>query len=227
MTSLRRDAWYVDLRSGWQAGPLLIEALGVYTSGNKATDRIDLNRGRLKFYEPITTDNGSITGWTELQGGGHVDYSNRIRANAGSLNPGVAIGYDKYGLIVGGLRASYALTPTFTLRTTATARWTAEEVDTASAVSAGLGLTPRCTAITLDRGQCIDKGTSRYYGTELNLGFQWRFAPNIAFDLVGAYFFAGHALSSPAIANVATGVVSDGRHPHDVQAVSARVRYSF
>ncbi|HEV8353288.1 MAG TPA: hypothetical protein VGR24_03710, partial [bacterium] len=105
MTELRRDAWYVDFRSGWQAGPLLIEGLGIYTTGNKATDRIDLNRSRLKYFEPISLDNGSVSGFTEMQGGGQIDYNTRIRANAGSLNPGVAIGYDKYGLIVGGLRA--------------------------------------------------------------------------------------------------------------------------
>jgi hypothetical protein len=227
MTTLKRDAWYIDLRGGWQAGPLLIEALGIYTTGNTAGDRIDLNRSRLKYYEPISTDNGGVTGFTELQGGGHIDYSNRIRANAGSLNPGVAIGYDKYGLIVGGLRASYALTPTFTLRTMASARWTAEEVDTASTVAAGTGLTPRCAPAFLDTGRCVDRGTARFYGTELDLGFRWRLAPNVVFDLVGAYFFAGHVLSSPAITNTATGVVSDGRGPKDVQAVSARVRYSF
>ena len=227
MTGLRRDAWFVDLRSGWQAGPLLIEGLGMYTTGNKATDRIDLNRSRLKFFEPISTDNGSTTNFTEMQGGGQVDYNTRIRANAGSLNPGVAVGYDKYGMIVGGLRASYALTPSFTLRTLAAARWTAEDVDTASAVAAGTGLTPRCAAAALDAGTCVDKGTSRYYGTELALGFQWRFAPNVAFDLVGAYFFAGPALSSPAITNTATGVVTNGRDPQDVQVVSTRVRFTF
>ena len=227
MTGMKREAWYVDLRSGFQTGPLLIEALGIYTSGNKATDRIDLNRGRLKFYEPISTDNGAVTGFTEMQGGGHVDYSNRIRANAGSLNPGVAIGYDKYGLIVAGLRASYAITPTFTVRTLATGRWTAEEVDTASAVAAGTGLTPRCGAVALDTGTCTDRGTARFYGAELALGFQWRFAPNVGFDMVGAYFFAGNALSSPAITNTATGVVQNGRDPEDAQVVSARLRFSY
>jgi hypothetical protein len=231
MTELRRDAWYVDFRSGWQAGPLLIEGLGIYTTGNKATDRIDLNRSRLKYYEPISLDNGSVSGFTEIQGGGQIDYHNRIRANAGSLNPGVAIGYDKYGLIAAGLKATYALTPTFTLRTHATARWMAEDVDTASTVAAGTGLTPRCGgaagATALDAGTCVDRGTARYYGTELALGFQWRFAPNLAFDLVGAYFFAGPALSSPAITNVATGVVSNGRDPQDVQVVATRVRFTF
>lgn len=226
MPSLRRDAWLVDVRGGWQVGPLLLEALGVYTTGNKAKDRIDLNRSRLKFFEPISTDNTFVATWSEMQSSG-IDYSNRIRADAGSLNPGVAIGYDKYGIIVAGLRATYALTPAFTLRAMATARWTAEEVDTASAVSNAAGLTPRCAAAAVDAGTCVDRGTARYYGSEFNLGFQWRFAPNVAFDLVGSYFVAGSVLSSPAITNQFTGVVRDGRDPKDAQAMSARVRYSF
>jgi hypothetical protein len=227
MTGMRRDAWYVDIRGGWRAGPLLVEALGLYTTGNKATDRIDLNRSRLKYFEPISTDNGAVLGFTEMQGGGQVDYHNRIRAGAGSLNPGVAIGYDKYGLIVAGMRASYAITPSFTVRGLATARWTAEEVDTASAVAAGTGLTPRCAAAALDAGTCVDQGTTRHYGTEFALGFQWRLAPNVVYEMAAAYFFAGNALSSPAITNTATGVVANGRDPEDAQVVSARLRFSY
>jgi hypothetical protein len=226
MTEMDRSAWYVDLRGGWQAGPLLLELGAVYTTGNKAEDRIDLNRSRLKYFEPISTDNTFFAGWTEMQSSG-IDYSNRIRANAGSLNPGVAIGYDKYGIIVVGGRASYALTPSFTLRAMANARWTAEEVDTASTVSAGAGLTPRCSAATVDNGTCTDRGTARYYGTELNLGFQWRFVSNVALDVVGSYFFAGSVLSSPGIANTQSGVVQSGRDPQDAQVITARVRYSF
>ena len=226
MTGLKRDAWLIDLRGGWQVGPLLLEALGVYTSGNKAQDRIDLNRSRLKFFEPIDTDGSWLTGWTELFSSG-IDYLNNFRANATNFRPGVSMGYDKYGLIVGGFRASYAVTPAFTLRTVVNARWTAEEVDTASAVSAGAGLTPRCGAVALDTGTCADRGTSRYFGTELNLGFQWRFVTNVALDVVGTYFFAGSALSSPAVTNTATGVVQDSRNPKDAQALSARMRFSF
>ena len=223
---LDRSAWYVDVRGGWQLGPLLLEAAAVYTTGNDAEDRPDLNRGDLNFFEPISTDNTFFATWSEMQSSG-VDYSNRIKANAGSLNPGVAIGYDKYGIIVVGARASYALTPAFTIRGGASARWTAEEVDTASTVAAGTGLTPRCAAAALANGTCADRGTSRFYGTEANIGFQWRFAPNVVFDMVGSYFWAGNALSSPAITNTATGLVTNGRNPGDAQAVSARVRFSY
>jgi len=109
-----------------------------------------------------------------------------------------------------------------------------EEVDTASTVSQPLGLSPRCTGLAVDNGTCTDQGTARYHSTEVNLGFQWRFAPNVAFDFVSSYLFAGNVLSSPGItarqtsaAGVVNGVVRSGRDPQDAQAVSARVRYSF
>jgi hypothetical protein len=226
MSSLRRDAWYVDLRAGWQLGPLLLEGIGVYTTGNSADDRIDLNRNRIKYFEPISLDNGWFATWSELQASS-IDYFNRIRpGGGGALNPGVSIGYDKYGMIAAGGRASYALTPAFTVRAMGHARWTAEEVDTASTVAAATGLTPRCAAAALDAGTCTDEGSVRYYGTELNLGFQWRLAPSVVFDLVGSYLFVGNALSSPAITST-TGVVQSGRDPDDVHGISARLRYSF
>jgi hypothetical protein len=228
LSELKRDAWYFDVRSGWQAGPLLVEGAFVYTSGNDANDRIDLNRSRLKYFEPISTDRGFYSGWCEILCSG-IDYSNRFRASTSNLDLGHSIGYDKYGLILVGARASYALTPAFTLRAAANARWTAHEVDTASRVSEAAGLTPRCTGIAVDAGTCADRGTASYFGTEMNLGFQWRLAPNVAFDMVGSYFFAGSALSSPLITpdSGAVAQAQSGRDPRDIQTVSARVRYTF
>ena len=223
LTTMKRDAWFADIRGGWQAGPLLLEAAAIYTTGNKATDRIDAGAGRLKFYEPISTDTSYYATWAEIWALG-IDYFNIVHNTAGGLNPGVAIGYDKYGLIRGGLRGSYALTPAFTLRSSFTANWTAEKVDTASTVAAGTGLTPRCAGLG---PACVDKGTTRYLGDELNLGFQWRFVPNVALDVVGSYMWAGHALSAVAATNANTGVALNARNPQDVQSVVARIRYSW
>jgi hypothetical protein len=226
--TLHRDAWFVDLRGGWQAGPLLLELAGIYTTGNKAEDRIDIHpsvagssattqgRGtsKLKFYEPISTDTSFYATWAEIWALG-IDYFNIIRSGATGLNPGVAIGYDKYGLMRVGARASYALTPAFTLRTGVTASWTAEEVDTSSTLAAATGLTP---------GDA--NGDARYLGTELNLGFQWRFVPNVALDVVGSYMWAGEALTTH-LTTSGTGVAQNGRGPQDIQAITARVRYSW
>ena len=54
--TLTRDAWLFDVRGGWQAGPLLLEAAFIWTSGNEANERIDRNESKLKYFEPISTD---------------------------------------------------------------------------------------------------------------------------------------------------------------------------
>jgi len=226
------SAWLVDIRGGWQAGPLLIEAAGIYATGNQAKDRIDRNdNSTIKYYQPISTDSGFYTGWAEIWALG-IDYFNALRNGAPGLNPIVAIGYDKYGLIRAGARASYALTPAFTIRAAANANWTAEPVDSSSTLVAATGLTP-CAGLTGAVGVNCDaavhakNGDSQYLGTEINLGFQWRFAPNVALDMVGAYMFAGNALANHLTVHPVTGIATSGRDPQDVMAVTARVRYSW
>jgi hypothetical protein len=226
LDELKRDAWYLDLRAGWQAGPLLVEGIAVYTTGNKAEDRIDLHPdqvgaatpGRrsstLEHFEPLSTDNTHFATWTEITSSG-VDYHNRFRANAANLNTAHTVGYDKYGIMRLGMRANYALTPAFTLRAMASAAWAAEEVDTSSTAAAG-------TALTVGDAN----GDARHLWTEFNLGFQWRFAPNVAFDLVGSYLVPGSALSAHLITGTAGGP-TNGRNPQDIQVVSARMRFSF
>jgi hypothetical protein len=215
MTGNDISAFFVDIRGGWQAGPLLLEAAGIYVSGNKASERIDLARGDINFYQPISTDTSYFATWAELWALG-IDYFSALRESS-SLFPGANIGYDKYGLIRAGIRASYALTPAFTLRAAVNANWTAEQVDTSSVLTGATGLTP------------VDgSGDNRYLGTEINLGFQWRFAPNVAFDLVGAYSWAGNALAVSCV-NAACGAAAgvNGRNPQDSASAVARVRYTW
>jgi hypothetical protein len=228
--TLKLDAWLVDIEGGWQAGPLLIQGRLAYTTGNHAHDRIDMNESRIKYYQPISTDSGFWGGWGEIWSL-NIDYFNAIRNGNNGLQPISSIGYDKYGLIRVGARASYALTPAFTLRTAFSSLWTAEEVDTSSTLSAATGLTPgTCTNLQHVRG-CRDTGDSRSLGTEINLGFQWRFVTNVALDVVGSYMFAGPALSthlttgSCVVAGCA--VAQNGRDPKDVSAITARVRYTW
>jgi hypothetical protein len=209
----KRSAWLVDVRGGWQAGPLLLEGAVIYTTGNKAGD--DVRGGaNMKFYEPISTDSGFYGTWAEIFAL-NIDYFNSLRPRVGGLNTISSIGYDKYGLLRLGTRASYALTPAFTLRTAVTANWTAQDVDTSSTLANATGLTPGNRT-----------GDASYLGTELDLGFQWRFAPNVALDVVGAYLFAGNALATHTTTG-AVGGATNGRDPKDVQAVTARVRYTF
>jgi hypothetical protein len=228
LDNLTRDAWYIDVRGGWRAGPLLIEGAAIYTTGNKAEDRLDLHpdiadspavpgrsASKIKHFETISTDRGFFSGWCEITCS-NIDYSNRFRAQAANLDLGHSTGYDKYGLIRLGVRASYAVTPTFTVRGAANVAWTAEEVDTSSAVSSALGVAV---------GDA--NGDKRHYGTEASVGFQWRFAPNVALDGYFAYFWTGTALRAATIANI-DGVVSpNASSPEDVQTLGARIRYSF
>jgi hypothetical protein len=221
-----RSAWFVDVRGGWQAGPLLLEGAVIYTTGNDAGDAIDQGAD-LDFYEPISTDSGFYGGWAEIWAL-NIDYFNSLHPRVGGLNTITSIGYDKYGLLRLGARASYALTPAFTLRTAVTANWTAEDVDTASTLTNAGGLLPGdCTnRAAAGAGACRDRGDASYLGTEIDLGFQWRFAPNVALDVVGAYNFAGEALARH-LATGNAGGARNGRDPQDSQSVIARVRYSF
>jgi hypothetical protein len=231
------SAWLLDIRGGWQAGPLLLEAAFIYTSGNSKDERHDLAEDDVNFYQPISTDTSYFATWAEIWALG-IDYFNIINSGAGGLNPGNAIGYDKYGRMTVGLRASYALTPAFTLRAGASAHWTAEDTaGTLESVIAGSGRTP-CLVntaaglasfanTTTCQAQLDAHDGSKFLGTEINVGFQWRFAPNVAFDMVGSYMFAGAALSANTATNVNTGVIANARNPSDIQAVTARLRYSW
>jgi hypothetical protein len=213
LVNQRRSALFFDLRGGWRSGPLLLELAGIYTTGNRAGD--DLPGGaRMRFYEPINVDSGFYGGWSEIFAL-NIDYLQNLYGAAGGLGFINSIGYDKYGLINLGARASYALTPAFTVRGGINARWTAQQVDTTGTIAAATGLTP---------GDGI--GNDRYLGTEILGGFQWRFAPNVAFDLVGAHLFAGDALGS-ATSTGLDGIVRDNTNPGGVTQVAARVRYTF
>lgn len=209
-----RRAWFVDVRGGWQVGPLLLEGAVIYTTGNKASDDVRRHREDIHYFEPLNTDTSYYGGWAEIWALG-IDYFNIMYARAAGLNPGVAIGYDKYGLLRLGFKPSYAVTPSFTVRGAVAANWTPHQVDSSSTLSNASGLTPG-----------DGRGDARYLGTEVDLGLQWRFAPNVAFDLVGAYMFSGNALSQ-TFATGNTGTTSNARDPQDVQSVVARVRYSF
>ena len=71
------------------------------------------------------------------------------------------------------------------------------------------------------------KGDNRYIGTEVDLGTTWRFAPNTAFDLVGAYLFAGHALDTRVCPSGSATGNCHKEEAHGGWTVAARVRMSF
>src|SRR5213594_4758004 len=209
------SSWIVDLIGSFSTGPLLLEARAVYSPGNKARDNLTKS---VRYFQQLDEDGGYWSGWTAILANGLIDYFN------GQLltNQGRHIGYDRYGRAGLGFRATYSITPALAVYTWVSPTWTAEKVDTDTGVGAGTGASA-VSRTTLDEQSWVE-GDSRYLGTEVDLGLTWRFAPNIAFDLQGAYLFAGDAL---ATAEVPTGGVHTRRDPDDAYMVAARVRFAF
>ncbi len=99
--------------------------------------------------------------------------------------------------------------------------WTAEKVDTDTGAAPGLGA-GSISRTTVDDKSWVE-GDSRNIGTEVDLGFQWRFAPSILLELQGAYLFAGDALATAELLNG----VHTRRDPSDAYTLAMKVRFAF
>jgi hypothetical protein len=215
-------AWLLDVIASYQLGPLLLEARGVYSTGNKARDNLSVSK---RYYEPLDLDTSYWNGWLGILGLG-VDYFN----GGGGANIGMDtnIGYDRYGRGQFALRATYSITPAWSVYGVVAPTWTAEKVDTNTGCgtlnpsTSQLGCTSR-VAVAGSGRPSFAEGDSSYLGTEVNGGFTWRFAPNAAFDLAGYYLFAGSAMDQAESLN---GQIVK-RDAKDGYYASARVRLSF
>jgi len=211
------SAWFVDIIGSFQAGPLLLEARGVYTTGNKARDNLARS---IRYYQPLDADGSYFTGWGQIWTTG-VDYF-----NGGFLPMTRWITYDRFGLATLAFRATYSFTPAFSVYGIVAPMWTAEKVDTDTGVTPA-STTANALAGNVPRTTVSDKswvqGESRYLGTEANLGITWRFAPNTAFDLVGSYLFAGDGLDTAEVLNG----VHTRRKSNDGYQIAARIRLAF
>jgi hypothetical protein len=195
------NAWIIDVTGGFRTGPLNLEARVMYTPGQGATHDVR-NGSDIGYYQGINPAFGYMAGWTEIHGSG-IDYITTLMAGV----PGVALrtapSYDKYGRFFVGVAADYSLTPALTFHGVVNTQFTDEDVDTDGTLAAASGLTP------------AGRGDDNYLGTELNLGLTYRFAPNVAFDLMGGYLFAGDAMGQ------------GGRDPEDVKKVASRIRVTW
>ena len=213
----RIDAWLVDLRAGYQIGPLLIEGLTMWSTGNTARNT---QLGTTRSYQPLSTDTSYMADW-----GGQLwmlgaDYAQALlSAGQSTPYPGVTIGYDKYGRITASVRATYAWTPTFTNYFGVLGHFTAEKMQADAAPVAGASLVPvfNCNKTT----NVCGNGESRYIGTELFGGLTWKFAPGVTWDNVGGFVFQGAA--ADAITNPATGP----RDAASAYILTSRVRFTF
>jgi hypothetical protein len=210
------DALFVDVRGGFQLGPLLLEALAMYTTGNSSRNNAlghGTTSGTIRYYQPLTTDTGYLADWgTNLTSLG-IDYLNAWNeAGTRVPYPGVSIGYDKYGRMQFGAKATYAITPALSVSALADGLWTAEKVDRNSLPQVGNGILPNFTG---------PQREARYLGTELNALISWRFADGLTWDNQAGYLIPGKAL------DVQTDPTLGPRNTHAPWMLTSRVRFTF
>lgn len=217
-------SWILDVIGGFRTGPLTIEVRGMWTPGNKITECVNGIPGvcgggdKIKYYEPYLNGTSAyFAGWSEIESSG-IDYNNTLRSPGSGTQLGRSPSYDKYGRRVLAAAADYALTPALTFHLVTNFQWTDERVNRGSAVAAtsagggGLSLIPRG-----------DDNKARYLGNEWDAGFTYRFAPNVAFDLIGAVLFAGRAR------DLARNVTDESAifRAQDVYKTAARLRLTW
>ncbi len=214
------SSWLLDVIGSYQTGPFLLEVRPIYSPGNKARDNLSKH---IRYFEPIDTDSSYYAGWASILALG-VDYFN----GNGNMNNGMGtnVGYDRYGRAQLGIRGTYSMTPALAFYMLLSPTWTAEKVDTHTGQAPGCGGGGNGCRTIIDDASFAGKNDneqSRYIGTEADLGMTWRFAPNTAFDLSGAYLFAGKALDTFEILNG----VATRRKAEDAWLIATRVRLSF
>ena len=208
------SAWLFDVRGGFQIGPLLLEAMYMFTSGNKARDTT-LNN--VYYYQPLSTDTGYLADWgTQISSLG-LDYFNGNAA--GASYPGVTIGWDKYGRQQVSAKATYFLTPSLSLMGGAAVHLTHRKIDTDAITGvspggiSGGGLLPAYAT-----GQ--QAGDTNYLGTELFGEVTWRFAPGLSWGNAAGYMFTGSGFDAFTTAG-------GSRNAKDIFIMSSRVRFTF
>jgi hypothetical protein len=207
------DAWLIDVRAGYQLGPLLLEGLGVYSTGNRSRNTT-LNT--VSYFQPLDTDTSYLADWGPQLTALGLDYLNAMNeAGVRVAYPGTSIGWDKYGRIQVGVKATYAVTPALSAMAGVNVHWTAEKVDKSSVPVAGIGL-----LTNFNPGVQEDK--SRYVGTELMALLSWKFADNLVWDNGFGYMFAGQALST-----LLTDPTQGARNAKDPYILTSRVRFTF
>jgi hypothetical protein len=224
------SAFLVDVREGFQLGPLLIEGLEVFTTGNPSRSTTLKN---INYYQVLDTDTSYLADWgTQLTSLG-IDYLNAMdEAGSRIAYPGVATGWDKYGRGQLGIKATYAITPTFSVMGGVNGHWTIEGVDKQGSPQPGIGLVPIWNACTGAATPCTvpKESKSHYVGTEFMTVVSWKFVPGISWDNGFGYMIAGPAWSNLATGDGQTAVNGNSlvpRNAKDSYILTSRIRYTF
>jgi hypothetical protein len=210
------NAWLVDLRAGYQLGPLLFQGLFVWSSGNSARNN---TLHKVRYFQPLDTDTNYLGDWgTQLTSLG-LDYLNAM--NEAGLNMayvGSSIGWDKYGRMQFGAKATYAFTPTLDVMVGANGHFTDQAMDRSGLPTAGAGITP---LFAVPGGGPRPRSTSNYVGTEFMSVLSWRFAPGLAWNNAIGYMIMGPALDA------VTDPLAGPRNTHDVTIATSRFSIQF
>jgi hypothetical protein len=230
------SAFLFDTIVGYRIGPLNMQGRVMFTPGQKAQQMVN-NGAQISLYNPINSGFGYMAGWTDIQTGG-IDYiTSAFVGSTEALVLRSSPSYDKYGRIFAGGAVDYALTPALTFTGLGNISWTANSVNTQSILST-IGLIPCPAAYNRAQfGTCIGRGDggSNFLGIESALGMTYRFAPNVALDLIGSYMFTGNAMSNAGVNGQQIGgtcanpndCAARAREPDDIWKVSTRLRFTF
>ena len=206
------DAWFVDVRAGFQLGPLLLQAIGVYSTGNSARNN---TLDKVRYFQPLSTDTGYQADWGNQLTGLGLDYLNAWNEAQGRIAyPGMSIGWDKYGRAQLGLKATYAVTPALSITGGVNGHWTATAVDRNGTATAGAGILPVFAGAT-------PRDNERYVGTEFFALIGWRFAPGLSWDNSFGYMKMGPALDG------VTDPTAGGRNTNEPMILTSRIRFTF
>ena len=219
------SAWLFDIRAGFQIGPLLIEGLYMFTTGNKARDTT-LNN--VYYFQPLGTDTGYLADWgTQLSSLG-LDYFSALNEGAvASGMTGVTIGWDKYGRHQAGIKASYFLTPNLSASAGVSVHLTHRAIDT-NASTQNCQNPAVCSVVGVAGGGLLpayaigkQDGDTNYMGTEFHGVVSWRFAPGLSWDNGMGYMVVGQGFKAY------TGATGLGKDVKDAFIGTSRVRLTF
>jgi hypothetical protein len=219
------NSFIVDAIGGYRLGPLNLETRIVYTPGVSANHDVqNAGGGTIRTYQPFNSGFSYMSGWTEIWKG-DIDYASGLYVGRPSVTLREAPSYDKYGRIFWAVAADYVLTPALTLNVVTNLSWTDTAVDTKGTLGT-TGIVP--SGITT-AGNPFTGGKDRYLGNEWLIGLTYRFAPNMAFDIVGAALFTGNGLNIQRAA-AATRCSTEGTstcESQDIYKMSARFRVTW
>jgi hypothetical protein len=213
-------SFHFDTVAGFRTGPLLIEARAFYNPGMEANqDPQNGGGGTIRRWDAINSGFSFLAGWSEIWRG-NTDYNAGFLVGRPAVTSRESVGYDKYGRIFFGVAADYSLTPALTLTGLANVQWTDTKVDTKGTLGA-TGIVPSTNP--------FGPGLERYLGSEWIARMTYRFAPNVALEMVGAVLVTGDALNIQR-AGAANQCVTEGVptcQSRNVWKTSTRLRVTF